>query len=1110
MKKLATQLLASLMALAGLLYGVAAQATNLAELPLKASVLAKPNVVFAMDESGSMDAEVMLTTFQGYFWWTYYGTGAGTGYTGSTYKYGGNSSSALGYDWNYFYLFPTGTGAGNRVYGDSTNYGLAIPPIPALGWLRSSSYNPIYYDSTKTYKPWPPAYVNSATTTFSNANASAAKSHPVNGTTTVALNADLLNSTSNWRFTFTYGMTIPTGATVHGCYSGAAGALPYTVSAANWFCMASMSYYPATFWTKESCTADGVTCVTVHDGQTIKRNEIKSGNTFPSGRSYADEMQNFANWFTYYRKRRLMLGAAMGGVLENLTGLRMGVVPFNANAAVTMYDSDATNNATNRLAVMGKFYAAEGSGGTPTRETLVYVGNQFINNTGIVQYSCQRNAAFVVTDGFAFANAVTVPAYTAATYGGAAPYTTTHVNTLADIALSYYTNNIRPDLTAGRVPTNDPAKINADLNSNPHMNTYGVTLGAKGALWLTGNEDAFTAPYPAWINPSGANKDAVDDLWHATVNGRGRMYLATDVANTTLAIQSGISDILSQVGAQGGLAVSSVNLDRGDSQAYLGTYNPAGWAGDLKANPIDPATGAVGATSNWSANTVLTARDWTTRVVVTTSGSSGLEFTSGSIGSAVNPDSATYTNDGIVNYLRGKRDGEGSIYRQRSALIGAVINAEPVLDRDTGMVYLASSEGMLHAISTSNGVEQWAYVPYDILATIGQQARRGWVFKTQLDASPTVRQLSDNSRLLVGGLGAAGRGYYAIDVTAPKNLSQSAAAGNVKWTFPTPGDTANRANMGYTLGKALITKSQNDGDVVLVTSGYDNGSTIGDGKGRLWMLNASTGAVLHEFITTDGGPGAEAGLAQVSALRNSAGVRYVYGGDLLGNLWKFDLVDRTTTKLAGLKDSSGNAQPVTSAPELAEVSGKVVVLVGTGRLLDITDFGSSSVQTFYAVSDGATLANARSNLQARTYVRDSGSATGDGAITGNTVDWAVDRGWYMDLPASEQANTNPTVAYGAVAFVTNVNGGSSCAQSSYLYLLDLGTGKKVADGDYGSGFVSERISSEATSSRVITLRVVDGQLVGTTHRSDNSVFRRNLPLGKNIPPGKNSWREVVR
>ena len=85
-------------------------------------------------------------------------------------------------------------------------------------------------------------------------------------------------------------------------------------------------------------------------------------------------------------------------------------------------------------------------------------------------------------------------------------------------------------------------------------------------------------------------------------------------------IQSGLTDILSQTGAQGGIAVSTVNLPRGDSKAYFGTYNPAGWAGDLTANAINAATGSVTTTATWSAGDLLLARDWTTRVIATSSG----------------------------------------------------------------------------------------------------------------------------------------------------------------------------------------------------------------------------------------------------------------------------------------------------------------------------------------------------------------------------------------------------------------------------------------------------------------------------------------------------------
>ncbi|MFN0182203.1 MAG: pilus assembly protein [Aquabacterium sp.] len=1106
--KAVAQLVTSILALAGLLHGVAAHATSLAELPLKASVLAKPNVIFGLDDSGSMDSEIMIGTNDGAFWWDY---NARTGWDGSGvphYNAAGNANT----QWRKMvYLFPNGTASGARVYNDATSDHFAVMPTSQFAWLRSSSYNPIYYNPAINYAAWAPGYVGGALVTYGNANTASVKSHPVHGTGTFNLTTDrALTQTANNIFMALPGMVIPQDAqhcdhTNCTTWTTVTDSTGYTVPAAS-VRRVAMAYFPATYYVKETCTVDGSSCVSAPDGSTLKRYEIKTGNTFPSGRTVANELQNFANWFQYTRKRKLMLSAAMGEVLEPLTGMRMGVVKLNANAAVTIYDTDSTNPANNGRKVAGIIYETNGSGGTPTRETLKYIGEQYRNNNALIQYACQRNNAFILTDGFANASAVAPPGYAQATWGSGAPFATTHANSLADIALSYYTINLRPLLATGVVPPTA-----TDLNTNLHMNVYGLTLGAKGVLFVD-NDTAVPTDTSAWVNPTqNRHPSAVDDLWHATINARGKMYLATTPEETALKIQAALTDIISAVGAQGGFAVSSVNLDRGDSQAYLGTYNPSGWAGDLTANPIDANTAEVGTTPNWSANTKLVARDWTTRAIVTSNAAGGgVVFNTANVGSTVNPDSVTFTNDQVVEYLRGNRTGEGDTVRRRSALIGAVINSEPVLDRDTGMVFVASSEGMVHALDTATGTEQWAYVPYDTLATIGQQVQRGWVFKTQLDGPLTVRKLSNDSRLLVGGLGAAGRSYFAINVTTPSGISESQAAGNVLWTFPTTGDTANRANMGYTLGKPLIVKSRDDGDVVLVTSGYDNGLSLGDGRGRMWMLNATTGAVIHEFVTTEGSPGNEAGLAQLSALRDANGVQYVYGGDLKGNVWKFDLLNKTTSLLATLVDGSNNRQPVTAAPELTEVEGNIVILVGTGRLLDITDFGNSAVQTFYAITDGATISNLRGSLTQRIYTRDSGSPTLDGSITGADMDWGTSRGWYMDLPAGEQSNTNPTVAYGAVAFVTNVNGGSNCAQSAFLYLLDVGTGKKVPDGDFGTGFVSERIASNATSSRVITLRVVDGQLVGTTHRSDNSVFRRTLPLGKTIAPGKNSWREITR
>ena len=97
-------------------------------------------------------------------------------------------------------------------------------------------------------------------------------------------------------------------------------------------------------------------------------------------------------------------------------------------------------------------------------------------------------------------------------------------------------------------------------------------------------------------------------------------------------------------------------------------------------------------------------------------------------------------------------------------------------------------------------------------------------------------------------------------------------------------------------------------------------------------------------------------------------VEAVYGGDLTGSVWRFDLSGTTTASwkvqlVAKLVDSSNNAQPVTSEPELGVVSGFRVIYVGTGQYLGSTDIpgatganaSATSTQTMYALKEPEAL-----------------------------------------------------------------------------------------------------------------------------------------------------------
>jgi type IV pilus assembly protein PilY1 len=208
--------------------------------------------------------------------------------------------------------------------------------------------------------------------------------------------------------------------------------------------------------------------------------------------------------------------------------------------------------------------------------------------------------------------------------------------------------------------------------------------------------------------------------------------------------------------------------------------------------------------------------------------------------------------------------------------------------------------------------------------------------------------------ILVGGLNHGGRGYYALDITDP-------AAPKALWEFTDD-------NLGYTYGNPVITKLKDGTWVVIVASGYNNVSP-GDGQGRLFILDAGSGAVIQYdqhrrryMRDTPSGLARIAGWANFPDNNNTT--QRVYGGDLLGNLWRFDIngdipvtVDPPVydaQRLAKLVDADGVAQPITSKPELGKVGSHPVVFVGTGQLLGSDDLVTAQQQSLYAIKDRLT------------------------------------------------------------------------------------------------------------------------------------------------------------
>ena len=220
---------------------------------------------------------------------------------------------------------------------------------------------------------------------------------------------------------------------------------------------------------------------------------------------------------------------------------------------------------------------------------------------------------------------------------------------------------------------------------------------------------------------------------------------------------------------------------------------------------------------------------------------------------------------------------------------------------------------MLHAFDATSGAELWAYVPRVAYPRLNALSDPLYSHQFTVDGTPTVRGRlrrttvgsGDWRTILVGGLAAGGPGFYALDITDPIASSEAgtsdSATQKVLWEFPNASTAAgvreqhrllvrqagDRENPREGLGRA--------GDLRLQQHGRRrSGSSVRprreDRRGHPRHR--------HHGVGTSADP---SGLAQISAWANNAAldatIDFVYGGDLKGNLWRFDLSSTSATEL---------------------------------------------------------------------------------------------------------------------------------------------------------------------------------------------------------------------
>lgn len=671
----------------------------------------------------------------------------------------------------------------------------------------------------------------------------------------------------------------------------------------------------------------------------------------------------------------------------------------------------------------------------------------------------------------------------------------------------------------------------------------------------------------------------VSGQWDSNTSGTPNNYFLVSNAST---LKDQLSEAFNQIlQKNSSVATPAVVPALGTSNSastYLNSLNVATWSGDLTKTTTTYTTATPNGTTvqNWVASQQVPT--WSNRNIqmATQAGNALQTFSYANLANRTYSGVAlqtTLTSD-QVDFIKGDTSKATSTYRRRASLIGDLVNSSPVvvdtalydattadtLNGSTGtyatfattqssrrsQVYVGANDGMLHAFDALTGVEKFAFIPSAVISNLSALTNKDYNTNSALhryfvDSTPVVADVYFGNAwhtILVGTLGAGGREVFALDITNPDSIT-------LLWEFTSQNDV----DLGSTLAVPVISKLHSGDWGVIVGNGY-NGN---NGNASLFVLNAATGAVISKLTTSVVGNN---GLSSPTVLdANADGIAdYVYAGDLLGNLWRFDLIGSSLTATAAatsfkvafankplytatVSDTSGSAaQSITAAPAVvAHPSGTgTLVIFGTGRYFATADKTSTDLQTLYGIWDkqtaGTTAAStpvlARSSLQAQTITSQVSSATfGTSSsairiVSNNSVDWTAKSGWYLDFAVSGallgERLVDPLTISGSVLFAsTRTPSTDVCSPgvTGWEYALDPTTGGRTTFTVFnlsrnGTISTADNYNNTVVSAMSTAAGGFDVSSVGgTKYTTDSSGTTTQVETGKAYV-GRQTWRSI--
>lgn len=1048
-----------------------------------------PNVMFTLDDSGSMHFEIM-------------------------------PEELIRQDVRY--MFPRASG----VYGadDYSNYVVDFDSTNRYtASLRSSYVNKVYYDPAVRYLPWS----NADGSLMNNADPTCAYHNPIN--TGAGCRNLTVDNTQTARWLKDDG----------------------TRSSSQ-----SKAFYPAVYYKYNSGSINSASSYTQVEIRSSTATYTGGGNRSDCAAAptctYNEEIQNFANWYTYYRSRVLLARAGVGRAFAAQGNtMRVGFAAINKGS--TTVDGVATTvvksgvrqfTGADRINFFTNLYDHDiPAAGTPLRQAVIAVGDYFKRtddkgpwghtpgSTGGTQHECRQNYNILMTDGYwtegsisgldnsdnqagsSITNHSSPPNPATYSYTPALPYSDAYSDTLADAAMQYWKNDLRTDLP-NKVPTNlhDPAFWQ-------HLVNFTVGLGVTGTL------TTLPSGGQSWPDPTTSDAAKIDDLWHAAVNSRGDFFSAADPTAFTNALSNALKAIVARTGSASAVAANSNSLMT-NGRIYQAKFNSGDWSGQLLSIPIS-SSGILG-TTEWNAGEVSLASANVmpnSRVIVTKGTSDGVSFEYANLTSnqkTLLNKNASGTTDNCgperVAFLRGdsiRESASGTFtcasttsvnnFRVRSITkLGDIVNSGPLyIGRPSAgysdvdypgyktfknnykdrmpMVYVGSNDGMIHGFNAciagvtpgcttaDAGKELLVYIPSAVYENLSRLSDRDYNTNHRyfVDGSPMASDVYFSSTaswksILVGGLNGGGQGYFALDITNPIDTSKSAptfAAANAASLFLWEFTSADDADMGYShnlpqinsfTGQAnQIIKMENNKWAVIVGNGYNSAA----GKAVLYILFIESGedgiwtmGTDYIKLVTDAGSGNGLSTPTPFDTNGNGKADVIYAGDIKGNLWKFDVSSSDSANwnvaIGGLPlFVSGPLKPIIAPPAISfHPNGGQLILFGTGKYLETADTTDTNTQSIYGIWDNNTAASITAGMLVQQVITNAAVRT----ATQNLVPYSnTIKGWYANLPLSGERLTGvPSLEDGILVFTSIVPSASPCdfGGRGFVNALDFLTG----------------------------------------------------------------------